>query len=50
MYDIMTGDEMWDFEDSGFFSYPPVLTDDYVFVASEDHTYMVDLNTHEKVW
>jgi outer membrane protein assembly factor BamB len=50
VYDIMTGDEVWTFEDSGFFSYPPVLTNNYVFVASEEHTYMVDLNSHQKVW
>lgn len=50
VYDIMTGEELWTFNDTGYFGYPPVLTNDYVFVSSQFNTYMVDLETHQKVW
>lgn len=50
VYDIMSGEELWRFSDTGEFCYPPVLTNDYVFVSGQLNTYMVDLRTHQKVW
>jgi outer membrane protein assembly factor BamB len=50
VYDLMTGEEIWRFSDTGEFCYPPVLTNDYVFVSGQFNTYMVDLSTHQKVW
>jgi outer membrane protein assembly factor BamB len=48
--DAATGTTLWTFPADGVLNHPPALAGHWAFVASDDHVYAVDTNTHAGVW
>lgn len=48
--DAVTGSHLWTFPGDLDLSYPPIVANDFVYVASDDNVYAVDTTTHTAAW
>ncbi len=49
-FDIQTGALLWNFTQNNNISYPPVLSNGYVFISSGADVYAIDINDHTEKW
>lgn len=50
VYDAEKGDSLWGFKGSTKFLYSPVISNGFLFVASNDETYALQIDQKKEVW
>lgn len=48
--DASTGEDLWKFQGDSALFFNPVISDDYIFVASINNVYAISLSTHVAKW
>ena len=50
VFNELTGQLLWTFQNEFQLTKPPVLTQNHVFVASDENIFAINVNSHQSEW